>query len=380
MKKMFHNKIAVLATLTVFTSISLFTSCSKKAELIPVNLKPIVYQNENVTVKVDSKLELLMIAMRLAEIKPFSNDSYGQEYSQFVVGVDKLFSNQKDHPLVKTLKSHFKNYKGAIIEILKITRYISDDMTQLTINKKELPKEMLSFWKDINLNDFIVQFNDFAVKGNFERICLLYEAQLKRQAISVNEYYNYNRNITEWFSKFYFSPEKQTVFELKPSTLFNDAIYVPAIVSSDNKNIIEAVCPSFWTKEEKWPAIRSCIELSYGYNFILVQKYWDVISEDANRIIKSLYEKHQITDKITEFTTQYNVASVLTLTELLDYDFVKEDEEVYASFKNSITNYYLIDDVDKIISIIDCYKENRDQYPDYESFFSNYITTVLKDF
>ena len=192
MKKLFHNKTAVLATLTVFTSISLFTSCSKKAELIPVNLKPIVYQNENVTVKVDSKLELLMIAMRLAEIKTFSNDSYGQEYSQFVVGVDKLFSNQKDHPLVKTLKSHYKNYKGAIIEILKITRYISDDMTQLTINKKELPKEMLSFWKDINLNDFIVQFNDFAVKGNFERICLLYEAQLKRQAISVNEYYNYN--------------------------------------------------------------------------------------------------------------------------------------------------------------------------------------------
>ena len=380
MKKLFHTTIAAIASLTVFTSLTLFTSCSKKAELTPVNIKPIVYQNENVTVKVDPKLELLMIAMRLAEIRPFSNDYYGQEYSQFVVGVDKLFANQKNHPLVKTLKSHIKNYKYSTNEIMKITRYISDDMTQLTINKKELPKEMLTFWKGINLNDFIAQFNDFAVKGNFERICLLYEAQLKREAISINEFYNYNHNITKWISEFYFSPEKQIIFELKPTTLFDDTLFVPNPIVSDDTIIIEAICPAFWTKEEKWPAIKSTLEIAYGYNYALCQKYWDLISEDANRIIKSIYEKHQITDKITEHSLQYFLSNILMQTAMLNYEFVREDEEITATFRNSLTNNYLIDNVDKVISILDVYKENRDQYPDYESFFSSYIPTVLKDF
>ena len=141
--------IATIAALTLLASISLFTSCSKKSELTPVNIKPIVYQNDNITIKVDPKLELLMIALRLAEVEPFSINYYGQEYAQFVDGVDNLFAKQKEHPLVKDIKSRAKNYKESYRSILAISHYISDDMTQISFKQKDMPKELESFWKGL---------------------------------------------------------------------------------------------------------------------------------------------------------------------------------------------------------------------------------------
>ena len=116
MKKLLYT---ALATLALFAS--LFTSCSKKSQLTPVNIKPIVYQNENVTVKVDPKLELLLIGLRLAEVDIFKNNYYGQDYSQFVDGVDSLFAKQKEHPFVKDLRARGKNYKKSILSILQIS-------------------------------------------------------------------------------------------------------------------------------------------------------------------------------------------------------------------------------------------------------------------
>jgi len=102
---------------TVLAALLLFTSCSKKSELTPVNIKPIVYQTDNITVKVEPKLELLMIALRLAEVEPFSINYYGQEYAQFVDGIDNLFAKQKDHPLVKDIKSRAKKTTKKVIAL-----------------------------------------------------------------------------------------------------------------------------------------------------------------------------------------------------------------------------------------------------------------------
>ena len=167
--------ILTLPFLAVILTASLnFVSCSKKAELTPVDIKPIVYQADNITVKVEPKLELLLIALRLVEVQPFSNNYYNQDYSQFVDGVDNLFAKQKDHPFVKDIKSRSKNYKDGYRSALAIAQYISDDMTQMTIKQKELPKDIESFWKGINLKTFIAQFNDFANTSNYARIWLLY--------------------------------------------------------------------------------------------------------------------------------------------------------------------------------------------------------------
>lgn len=378
MKKLFHNAIAPLASLALLASF--FTSCSKKSELTPVNIKPIVYQKDNVTVKVDPKLELLMIALRLAEVDIFKNNYYSQDYSQFVDGVDNLFSKQKEHPLVKDLRARGKNYKKGIISILQMSQYISDNMTSMTIKQKEIPELLLDFWKGINLKSFIKQFNDFAISSNYERIWILYEAQLKRQAINVQEYFNFNKSITDWLSPYYFSPDKTTEYVLYASTL-TAGYNFPLLPDNDgNKNIVREVCAAYWTKDNDNNKFQFCLELSAGYIYSIIKKHWELISEDVNRIFKNIYDENQITEKITEFKAQALTLQLLSLTSIFDYELLRNNEEWSTAIYNAISQGFLIKDVDKYLSLAEHYQTNRDKYPDFESFVVNYLPEALKEF
>ena len=51
--------ILTLPLLAVITASLNFVSCSKKAELTPVDIKPIVYQADNITVKVEPKKKVV---------------------------------------------------------------------------------------------------------------------------------------------------------------------------------------------------------------------------------------------------------------------------------------------------------------------------------
>lgn len=378
MKKLFNNAIAPLASLALLAS--LFTSCSKKSQLTPVNIKPIVYQNENVIVKVDPKLELLLIGLRLAEVDIFKNNYYTQDYSQFVDGVDSLFAKQKEHPFVKNLRARGKNYKKSILSILQISQYISDDMTNMTIKQKEIPEPILDFWKGINLKSFIAQFNDFAISSNYERIWVLYEAQLKRQAINVQEYFSFNKSITDWISKYYFSSDKNIEYELYASTLTAGYNFALLSETEDNKITIKEICAAYWNKDNDGNKFQSCYEVSSGYVYSLVKKHWSLISEEANRFAKSIYEENQSTEKITEYAVQSFTSQLLAFFCIFDFDLIRNDEEWYTAVYNAISQAFLIKNVDNFLSLTEEYQTNREKYPDFESFFVNYIPEAIKSF
>lgn len=379
MKKLFHSTILGLAALTVFTSATLFTSCSKKSELTPVNIKPIVYQNDNVTIKVEPKLELLMIALRLAEIEPFSTNYYGQEYGQFVDGVDNLFAKQKEHPLVKDLKNRIKNYKESYRDIVAIAQYISDDMTQMTIKQKEIPEQLKTFWKDIKLKTFIAQFNDFANTSNFARIWILYEPHLKRQAIAEQDFMSYNKSITDWISSYFFAPDSKPEYNFYSTTLTASCHYSLMPQTIDGKTVINELRGAYWTKDNEWNNFQVALQITGGYIYSLFQKHWDILSEEINRITKNLYEENQITEKITDFTALSTASSLFGIVFSLDYDIAKNNEEIGTSIKNAITSNFLFTDVDKLLSLSEVYSSNRDSYPDFETFVVEYLPDALKE-
>ncbi len=379
MIKLFHSTILGLAALTVFTSATLFTSCSKKSELTPVNIKPIVYQNDNVTIKVEPKLELLMIALRLAEIEPFSNNYYGQEYGQFVDGVDNLFAKQKEHPLVKELKSRNKNYKDSTRDIVAIAQYISDDMTQMTIKQKEMPEQLKTFWKDVKLKTFIAQFNDFANTSNFARIWVLYEPHLKRQAIAEQDFMSYNKSITDWISSYFFAPDSKPEYNFYSTTLTASYHYSLMPQTNDGKTVINELRGAYWTKDNEWNNFQVALQISGGYIYSLFEKHQDILLEDINRITKKIYEENQITEKITDFTALSSVSSLFGIVFSLDYEIAKNNEEIGTSIRNAITTNFLFTDVDKLLSLSEVYSSNRDKYPDFETFVVEYLPGALKE-
>ena len=373
MKKTIRILAALAAALT-------FVSCSKKAELTPVNIQPIVYQNDNVTVEADPKLELIMIALRLAEVSPFSDNYYGSDYTQYLEGVDRIFQKQKDHPLVKELKSRCKNYKKSNNAILQITRYISDDMTKISIKQKELPEDMQEFWKGINLKNFIAQFNDFAVTSNFERVWLLYTPQLKNQAISVQEYFRYNKKVTDWISSYFFDANQIPEYRLHSTITSAGRAYLPSPIYDGNKITLQEIAPAYFTKDYEWNPIQDAINFSGCIILDLIRQNWDTISPDAERIVKDIYTKNQITEKVDKDNVQFMIVSMLSLSCLFDFDSIKNDEEYNTSLYNAFTTQFLLSEPDKIINLASYYKDNRDQFPDFKTFVENYLPAALKDF
>ena len=384
MKKL--SFVAVAACIFMFMALLatpfFLVSCSKKAVLTPVNIQPIVYQTDNVTVTVEPKIELIMIALRLAEVEPFRNNVYGQEYSQYLDGVDKIFANQKEHPLVKEIKSRCKNYKKSFNEILKITRYISDDMTEMTISQNEIPEDMLAFWKGINLKTFIQQFNDFAVSSNYERVWLVYNSQLKSQAIAVQEYFAYNKKITDWVSSFFYNKDYAPDYEIHATITSGGYSYLPGPIynSVDNKMTVQVISPAFWNKENDWNATQDAMNFAGCSIYYLVKKHWELLSAETIRIIEKIYEQNQITEKVTDFLAQSELTSLLTLSCLFDFDNLKNDEDLRASLYNALTTQFLIEDPDKLLSVAEYYKNNRDQFPTFDLFVENYLPAALKEF
>ena len=363
---------------TALAALTLLTGCSKKAELTPVEIKPIVYQTDNITVKVDPKLELLLIALRLAEVEPFSYNYYGQDYSQFVDGVDKLFEKQKEHPFVKEIKSRSKNYKDNYRSALAITQYISDDMTQMTIKQKEMPKELESFWKGINLKTFIAQFNDFANTSNYARIWILYEPHLKRQAIAEQDYQTSNIKGIEWISKYFFAPDSKPEILLYSSTLTAGYYYALPLTTKDNTTVITQIAGAYLPKDNDWNYYNSTLNITASYVYALIEKHWDLLSEDLTRFTKKIYEENQFTDKVTDTIVKANNSTVFAIVFSLDFDLAKDNEEIGTAIKNAIVTNYLYKEPEKLIALADYYQANRDTYPDFESFLVNYLPQALK--
>lgn len=371
--------IATIAALTLLASISLFTSCSKKSELTPVNIKPIVYQNDNITIKVDPKLELLLIALRLAEVEPFSINYYGQDYAQFVDGIDNLFAKQKDHPLVKEIKSRAKNYKESYRSILAITQYISDDMTQIAFKQKEMPKELESFWKGLNPKTFIAQFNDFANASNYARIWVLYEPHLKRQAIAEQDYQIYNKKIIDWISRYFFTPDSKPEFMFYSSTLTAGSYIALPFTNENDKTVLNQIAGAYWTKDDEWNQINSTLNILASYMYSLLEKHWDILSEEIIRITKKIRDENQLTEKVTDYIALSTASYLLPIVCSLDSDLAKDNEEIRTGIKNAITSNYLFKNSDKLIDLADYYQANRETYPDFESFIVNYLPQALKE-
>ena len=76
-----------------------FTSCHKKQELKPVNIKPITIEQDGCTIVSDPRLELLLIASNLAGFYPIGNTN-----SDYVSTIHTFFKNHKEHALIKQIK------------------------------------------------------------------------------------------------------------------------------------------------------------------------------------------------------------------------------------------------------------------------------------
>ena len=191
---------------------------------------------------------------------------------------------------------------------------------------------------------------------------------------------SYNKSITDWISEYFFAPDSKPEYEIFSSTLtasYNFAL-MPTI--KNGKPVINEIRGAYWTKDIDWNSYYVALQTSGGYIYSLLDKHWDIFSEDINRITKKIYDENQITEKLTDFTALSTTVDLLAVIFSLDYDVAKKnDEEIGTAIKNAITTNFLFTDVDKLLSISETYKSNRDTYPDFETFVVEYLPGALKE-
>lgn len=358
----------------IFTLI--FTSCGKKVELTPVNIKPIIVENGNVTYKIDPRMEILMAAYRLAEYNFAMTDSGTGEY---LSGIDKILEKHKEHPLVKQLKAATKDFRGDLTYCFNIVNYISPDFTSINLDKKNLPADLEIYWGKVDLQKFIQNLNDFAVNSNYERIFKLYDNSLKSAINNMKEFFNKNDKLLPWIKDYYYTPETELKYVINVCPTLNQYM-VSLNETRDGNKITHEIFLVPFVQQDGYVDDTYAINLSYKILRKLVGDNWSDLEAPVKKIINNISEKNQWDiKKYKDYNYSCALADFMSLSFIENYIKATRDEEVTKDLMESLKSNSYMENFEDCLKYSHYYEENRNIYPDFEKFFKEYLISKINE-
>lgn len=368
--------ILTLPLLAVILATSInFISCSKKAELTPVTFKTLEVKKDNITVCVDPRTEVLLIASRLAEISFFANhDMDGDDY---ITGIDKIMEKQKNHEFVKLLKSMTKNYKGGIYQLLTLSKYISEDFTEINFTKKTVPAEIEALCKNLDTKKFITLLNDFVNTSNLSRVWLLYESYMKANLFDVSDFYDKYPNVTRWISEYFFDASTKQIFKVHVSPIMNYYhIMTPYSTYDGVNNFFICQSPGL-NKVNNFSDINLAITMCGSFYITYLREHYESFKNYIEKMMNDWAVKNNYTEKLQDFNYIGYATDWISYVTIINYieKFSPEDsKELYIS---SIESSLPMEELISLKDVFKYYDENRANYPTMESFLNNYLADYL---
>ena len=368
--------ILTLPLLAVILATSInFISCSKKAELTPVTFKTLEVKKDNITVCVDPRTEVLLIASRLAEISFFANhDMDGDDY---ITGIDKIMEKQKNHEFIKFLKSMTKNYKGGIYQLLTLSKYISEDFTEINFTKKTVPAEIEALCKNLDTKKFITLLNDFVNASNLSRVWLLYESYMKANLFDVSDFYDKYPNVTRWISEYFFDASTKQIFKVHVSPIMNYYhILTPYSTYDGVNNFFICQSPGL-NKVNNFSDINLAITMCGSFYITYLREHYESFKNYIEKMMNDWAVKNNYTEKFQDFNYIGYATDWISYVTIINYieKFSPEDsKELYIS---SIESSLPMEELISLKDVFKYYDENRANYPSMESFLNNYLADYL---
>lgn len=368
--------ILTLPLLAVILSTLLsFVSCSKKAELTPVTFKTLEVKKDNITVCVDPRTEVLLIASRLAEISFFANhDMDGDDY---ITGIDKIMEKQKDHEFVKLLKSMTKNYKGGIYQLLTLSKYISEDFTEINFTKKTVPAEIEALCKNLDTKKFITLLNDFVNASNLSRVWLLYESYMKANLFDVSDFYDKYPNVTRWISEYFFDASTKQIFKVHVSPIMNCYHILTPYSTYDGVNYFFICQSPGLNKVNNFSDINLAITMCGSFYITYLREHYESFKNYIEKMMNDWAVKNNYTEKFQDFNYIGYATDWISYVTIINYieKFSPEDsKELYIS---SIESSLPMEELISLKDVFKYYDENRANYPTMEIFLNNYLADYL---
>lgn len=368
--------ILTLPLLAVILATSInFISCSKKAELTPVTFKTLEVKKDNITVCVDPRTEVLLIASRLAEISFFAN--HDMDSDDYITGIDKIMEKQKNHEFVKLLKSMTKNYKGGIYQLLTLSKYISEDFTEINFTKKTVPAEIEALCKNLDTKKFITLLNDFVNTSNLSRVWLLYESYMKANLFDVSDFYDKYPNVTRWISEYFFDASTKQIFKVHVSPIMNYYhIMTPYSTYDGVNNFFICQSPGL-NKVNNFSDINLAITMCGSFYITYLREHYESFKNYIEKMMNDWAVKNNYTEKLQDFNYIGYATDWISYVTIINYieKFSPEDsKELYIS---SIESSLPMEELISLKDVFKYYDENRANYPTMESFLNNYLADYL---
>lgn len=368
--------ILTLPLLAVILATSInFISCSKKAELTPVTFKTLEVKKDNITVCVDPRTEVLLIASRLAEISFFAN--HDMDSDDYITGIDKIMEKQKNHEFVKLLKSMTKNYKGGIYQLLTLSKYISEDFTEINFTKKTVPAEIEALCKNLDTKKFITLLNDFVNASNLSRVWLLYESYMKANLFDVSDFYDKYPNVTRWISEYFFDASTKQIFKVHVSPIMNYYhILTPYSTYDGVNNFFICQSPGL-NKVNNFSDINLAITMCGSFYITYLREHYESFKNYIEKMMNDWAVKNNYTEKFQDFNYIGYATDWISYVTIINYieKFSPEDsKELYIS---SIESSLPMEELISLKDVFKYYDENRANYPSMESFLNNYLADYL---
>lgn len=349
-------------------------SCSKKVELTPVNIEPYVLEDKNVTYIVNPKVELFFIACSLADI-PFY--SYVED-NNYLTATSNMFEKFKDHALVKQLKSLSKDFQGSVTSQLGILEYISDDLTTFdsSLDKKNLPSLLKSFWGKANLQEFLTNFNDFAIQSNFARIWGLYKTDLKLQLTNIKEFYNVNNQILPWIEQYFFESNTKVKYIITSAYKMNSS-YLSDIYRLEDDTVVFEIYQHPYIYFEGGMDITICMAYTQAVVKKVLNDNWDEISAKCKETLTELYNQNKIdSKKFEDEVFKSDFSYILQVAAVKNFIENRYEPQMAGEFIDAYFNNDFLSQVEYTAFLQD-YSDNREDYKDFEEYFNEKKTLIL---
>ncbi|MDR2683883.1 MAG: DUF4932 domain-containing protein [Prevotellaceae bacterium] len=338
---------------------------------ILITITVIVYAQQ-ITTKVDKRVELMSLVFRLAEAEEYLN----AELPQYTQKIDSCFLPYKTHKLIKYTQFLRENYGVAYDAVMSLAVHLQIENGKVKLNLDLNKNQIDERWNQDILPKYINLLNNFYKKSKFEDFFTANSDFYKKTEQNFKTQITDNVNFT-WFKNF-FGTEMPHQLNLVASLLNGGGNYGANTESLNGKKEIFSIIGCWQTDSLGIPqystGVVSIVAHEFNHSFVdpLIDKFYLELQPQAEKFY-SLVEKEM---KALKYGSEKACLDEIFVRACeIKYDIAHRD-----TFQNWWQNVLLCNEkcsgflwIDSLYSALTIYEENRDKYPALESFMPEIV-------
>lgn len=373
-------KKILIASMLLLCVQSMFSAAKKSDILEPLDFDLAAQKTDYITYTSDPRFELMGILCRIAGYNEFKG--YYSNNNNYLESVDNFFGKYSNDKIIKKIQAYKK--KGiSPAAWISLAYHIKNDFSGTTVDFSKLPETLNYEWtkakiKGKELEEFVKMFHDFAKESGFQRF---YGVNRGEFLYFVNAFSSdlEKRQIGEWTKGFFETDEiKAVTVNISRLCAGLGGFYDYASDENGDRVGFISVEPGIY----EFNLFSLYFDL---YTQLYATENWNIVKDHYSAYLKSFLKRGDSQNaneidkrEIIDADLATNIGLYVAYAYYEDKadqleDSEDEDKEFYAGTVENLYSFfekaYGKDFLDAV-ELLQLYKNNRETYPTFESFYS----------